>query len=259
MGRPRDEQRRRERQEAFLAAFARTGIIINAAQESGILTGHYKWMKDDEEYATRFRQLQRDTAILAVETRKPGGIKPGFHYPEWHSKVQRRREQQDRLIAAVQEHKLLGKAITVSGVPYSTHYAWLQNDAEYAGRYNAMLEDIKAARKIAYQQGAFTANARREMTYHEKIVDDALRQLGVVFSPQDAGNGRYALDFYVPAAHLDIEVDSHMHISGTQYRQDDAERDAFLTRKGYRIHRIPHATIDDGSYIPALRQTLGLA
>lgn len=259
MGRPpQSEQRRRELQERFLAAFAHTGVIMMAVRESGIRTGHYKWMKNDSEYAKRFRQLQQEVAALTVQNRNLGGLTPGFVYPEGHSKVKRRREQQDRLIAAVEKHKLLGKAVKESGVSYSNHIGWMHSDLAYADRYNVMLEDIKAARKIALTQAAFTMNARREMTFHEKIVNEELKRTGIEFFPQNGDNGRYALDFYVPSFHLDIEVDSKMHTSGTEYRLSDTARDEYLIEKGYTIIRIEHSKIDDGSFIPILRHALHL-
>jgi hypothetical protein len=57
-GRPVDEERKRERQDALLTAFAETHWLKPAGAKSGVeFTQHFRWIKSDPEYADRFRTL----------------------------------------------------------------------------------------------------------------------------------------------------------------------------------------------------------
>jgi len=53
---------KRARQEAFLAAYAQTGVILTAAKATGISREtHYEWLKKDETYPERFEQAKEDS------------------------------------------------------------------------------------------------------------------------------------------------------------------------------------------------------
>ncbi|HEX8668298.1 MAG TPA: DUF559 domain-containing protein [Allosphingosinicella sp.] len=52
--------------------------------------------------------------------------------------------------------------------------------------------------------------------------------------------GPYVLDFYCPAAKLDIEVDGDAHDMGSNPARD-ARRDAWLRERGLQVLRIPAA------------------
>jgi very-short-patch-repair endonuclease len=59
------EQRRQELQDAFLTAFARSGIITRAIDESNVpYQYHRRWLVNDVIYAEKFDQLQQETIEL---------------------------------------------------------------------------------------------------------------------------------------------------------------------------------------------------
>ena len=52
-----------KRQHAFLEAYARCGVVTEAAETVGIVREqHYRWMQDDPDYKTRFEQAQARAA-----------------------------------------------------------------------------------------------------------------------------------------------------------------------------------------------------
>lgn len=61
----------------------------------------------------------------------------------------------------------------------------------------------------------------------------AHRMKGVHFRPQHA-IGNYVVDFCAPRKKLIIELDGSQHMEQTEY---DAERNAFLQSKGYKVLR----------------------
>ena len=80
---------------------------------------------------------------------------------------------------------------------------------------------------------------RREMSPPEARLWQVLRERpdGLKFRKQHP-IGPYVLDFYCPAAKLDIEVDGDAHDMGSNPERD-AARDAWLRTKGLRVLRIP--------------------
>jgi very-short-patch-repair endonuclease len=82
-------------------------------------------------------------------------------------------------------------------------------------------------------------NLRKNMTETEKLLWAELRRCatGLRFRKQHPVDGApYVLDFYAPSAKLAVEVDGAVH-RGQQER--DAARDAWLSRLGIRVVRIP--------------------
>ena len=65
MERRLSEQRRQEMQDDILAAFARSGFITHAADESNVpYQYHRKWLVSDLVYAAKFDEIQQQTAEL---------------------------------------------------------------------------------------------------------------------------------------------------------------------------------------------------
>lgn len=258
MGRPRNDARRQELQRRFLAAFAKYGVITRAAEEAGIpAPTHHRWFRHDEEYACRFTEI-RDVVDPSWRNKKKSGVPEGFKYTTGPVAERRAKAQDDFLVALAQTGSLT-KAWHVSGVSPITHFTWLHSNEDYARRVHELDEVRDRVFRQSMRQNALDTNAKRKPTKHEAIVKSVLDELDVEANFQDDHTGRYALDFFVPSLKMVIEVDSYMHVSGTDYRRSDAERDAWLTEHGYRIYRIRHAEIDDGTFIPRLTTALGLA
>jgi very-short-patch-repair endonuclease len=80
---------------------------------------------------------------------------------------------------------------------------------------------------------------RRQLTQPEARLWQVLRERpdGLKFRKQHP-IGPYVLDFYCPAAKLDIEVDGDAHDMGSN-PEWDARRDAWLRAKRLRVLRIP--------------------
>ena len=78
------EVRRREAQEALLAAYERLGTIMGAADEVGIArANHYEWLARDEAYADMWLEAQEaSTQVLEREaiTRATVGQDKGVYY-----------------------------------------------------------------------------------------------------------------------------------------------------------------------------------
>jgi very-short-patch-repair endonuclease len=146
-GRPAENPERRRRfQEAFLAAFRETGIAINAARQAGIPpTYHYRWLKEDPEYARRFAELKAQTAELAIRNRKPMGVRPGTRATG--SRATRKRQNQDKFLAAFTECGVAREAAEASGVPLGTHTHWLRADEDYRRRWQGIQDQTAELRQ----------------------------------------------------------------------------------------------------------------
>ena len=76
--------RRREAQEALLAAYERLGTIMGAADEVGIArANHYEWLANDEDYAEMWLEAQEaSTQVLEKEAvrRATAGAEKGVYY-----------------------------------------------------------------------------------------------------------------------------------------------------------------------------------
>lgn len=141
-------ERRQEQQQAFLAAFAKTGIIGRASEESGVIfTSHHRWMKDDAAYATRFAELKRQTAVLAAETRKPPG--PAMGTRQTGPRAERQRANQERFLAALALTGIVADACKETGIPQATHNYWTRHYPEYASATEAVLAQTEEVRKQA--------------------------------------------------------------------------------------------------------------
>jgi very-short-patch-repair endonuclease len=82
------------------------------------------------------------------------------------------------------------------------------------------------------------------MTLDEDRLWQALRKLKANIRRQ-APMGPYVVDFVCHAAKLVIEVDGYYH-SLPERREKDAERDAWLSRQGYRVLRFSTSEVQSG-------------
>ena len=85
---------------------------------------------------------------------------------------------------------------------------------------------------------------RKEMTLCEQMLWARLRKKqvrGVQFYRQKP-IGTYIVDFYAPKAKLVVEVDGSQHL-GLEHRQNDTERDAYLTSEGLQVLRFSNIQV----------------
>jgi very-short-patch-repair endonuclease len=85
---------------------------------------------------------------------------------------------------------------------------------------------------------------RREATYQERLVWNAIRQFDIVgFHPRrQATTGPYIVDFACHHLKIVIEIDGDHHAYGQQLERDE-RRDAYLSARGYRVLRISNQHI----------------
>ena len=83
---------------------------------------------------------------------------------------------------------------------------------------------------------------RKNMTKQErKLWYEFLKSLPITVKRQEL-IGRYIADFYIPSAHLAIELDGSQHFEEEGVAYDQA-RDAFFADKGIRVLRYPNNEI----------------
>ena len=85
---------------------------------------------------------------------------------------------------------------------------------------------------------------RAEMTPSEQMLWSRLRkkQLRSVQFYRQKPIGTYIVDFYAPKAKLVVEVDGSQHL-GLEHRQNDTERDAYLTSEGLQVLRFSNIQV----------------
>lgn len=133
MGRPIDVERRQERQELFLAAFMQTGVAVLAAKQSGVVANqHYRWLKEDPDYASRFAAAKVATETLAQQFRSRPGPRNGAKQGGRRGAEKARR--QEAFLDALTRTGVIADAARDAGIAVSSHYQWLSSDPGYAER-----------------------------------------------------------------------------------------------------------------------------
>lgn len=96
----------------------------------------------------------------------------------------------------------------------------------------------------------------RRPTSLEKSIEAVLVAIGVSFESQKK-IGHYRADFFVPSLNLVIECDgAYWH---ERHADRDAVRDGVLTSLGYRVLRLPEASILSGAAAQELTAVLSMA
>ena len=156
MGRPRNDEKRAGEQEAFLAAFARTGIAKTAAGEAGLKpVAHYRWLKDDPGYAERFAALDGQTRGLAAENRKPH---PRGYQQTEGPRVEKRKRAQEAVLSALAKSGIVMDAAAEAGIFPAAFYMWCRKYPEFRERAEQILRDTEDKRRetVAERVGAAT-------------------------------------------------------------------------------------------------------
>ena len=106
------------------------------------------------------------------------------------------------------------------------------------------VKNIVIGQKITSEKQQRAKELRREMTPAENLLWQELRTnklVGWHFRRQQVIDG-YIVDFYCHAASLIVEVDGGIH--ETQ-KDEDAERDAHLISRGFRILRVTNDEVSN--------------
>ncbi len=101
------------------------------------------------------------------------------------------------------------------------------------------------------------------MTEGEKRLWSELRQFRTNYGihvRRQVPIGPYVVDFAVLRSNLIIEVDGETHVTSAGFEKD-AHRDAYLSKLGYRVHRISTGELADNldGCIETLLRELGVA
>ena len=108
--------------------------------------------------------------------------------------------------------------------------------AEYGVSYKSVGD---RARKLGINRGYAIQDSPLE-----KLLQAALKQVGIGFTTQAHVAGRFFADVLVNQAPVILEADGHWH----EVRKDrDEERDAIITAAGYRIFRFTGAQLNNGA------------
>jgi len=99
---------------------------------------------------------------------------------------------------------------------------------------------------------------RRDPTFAEKQLWKALRQLNGFHFRRQVPMGAFVVDFVCHRARVIVEVDGGVHLA-LDVAERDAERAAWLRKRGYRLVRISNAQAihDPDSAIAAISAAAG--
>lgn len=155
MGRPRDSEKRARDQEAFLVAFARTGIVKTAAQECGFKpVQHYRWLSDDTSYAERFNTVEVPERHIVAANRKPHG--GGYRIREDSPRALKRKRLQEGVLEALAKSGIVMEAAAEAGTYPAQFYTWCRKYPEFQERAEKILRDTEDLRRnlVAAKIGA---------------------------------------------------------------------------------------------------------
>lgn len=124
-GRPVDLERRKGRQNAFLAAFEETGTIAEAARRSGVVfVSHHHWVKIDPEYAARFTELKARTPVPSPKPHPSG-------YRIKGKRAEVKAEKQRLFLEALAKTGIIGDALKEANSSLGAFQGWRASDPEF--------------------------------------------------------------------------------------------------------------------------------
>jgi len=167
MGRPRNDEKRARDQEAFLEAFAASGIAKTAAQAAGIKpVQHYRWLKDDAPYAERFAAVEAQTRDLAKVSQKP---RPHGYQQMDGPRVEKRKRAQEAVLDALAKSGIVMEAAAEAGIYPAAFYMWCRKYPDFRERAERILREAEgkrnetlAATRSASAQLAWASEDRRQ-------------------------------------------------------------------------------------------------
>jgi very-short-patch-repair endonuclease len=107
-----------------------------------------------------------------------------------------------------------------------------------------------------YQAMAVQSHLKQPRSYTtiEIAVYDKLRELGIVFIEQHPINNKFIVDAYIPDKNIVIECDGDYWHSLEKVIKRDKAKNAYLTKCGYKMLRIPEHEIRSGKYVEQLME-----
>lgn len=137
MGRPLNHEKRAAQQEAFLAAFARTGMIRPSVEAAGInMSYHYRWLSSDPAYAARFAEAEQRVVDETVAQRRPHAR--GYRIKG--ARAEETRRKQEAFLVALPKTGIVMDAAREAGTYPATIYKWIREDAEFGAKAAQILE-----------------------------------------------------------------------------------------------------------------------
>lgn len=90
----------------------------------------------------------------------------------------------------------------------------------------------------------------------EKIVYNELTSRGILFTEQYSVNDKFLVDVFVPSLNLVIECDGDYWHSLDKVIKRDKSKNAYLTKCGFNLLRLPEHLIHSGGYLSELEGAL---
>lgn len=97
----------------------------------------------------------------------------------------------------------------------------------------------------------------KQQTHHtsiEMIVYQELKNRGILFEEQHIINGKFLVDVYIPSLNLVIECDGDYWHSLDVVQKRDKAKNAYLTKCGFNLLRLPEYRIRNGEYLKQLEE-----
>lgn len=97
-------------------------------------------------------------------------------------------------------------------------------------------------------RGLLSQQRMKEPTSIENKLYKELKRRGLLFETQKLINGRFLVDAYIPSLNLVIEADGDYWHNLERVQKKDKAENAYLTKCGYKLLRLPEHEINDGSF-----------
>lgn len=270
----RAEENLRKR-EAFLAALAKTGIVLDASRETGIsAASFYSWFRSDPEFAERAAQILEETKELSqqIKAERTGEAMRGIWDDErreawsehqrgsWTPEMRDAAGDRARERMADPEYRESwleanreGRDTPEARAANSERMKRLWADPEHRAKYLAAIADedrrMRLSEQAKQQWAALTPEQQKEkMRNIRKKVTGGHRITKIEAAVMVALNDRdlpylvhkwldgYIADILVPSLSLIIEADGAWHHA--QRPEGDAARDEALRALGYETLRL---------------------
>lgn len=216
-----------------------------------------KW--EDPEYRARRAAKEQDPQTKA--NRSAGSARANAD-PEKRRKHSERMTEKWATDAEFRDRQAAGLRKAAEDPEYrrkrseSMKQAWLQNPQAFINSLRATLTDARSEEgRERRKKNMLKVAAANLPTDYELAVAYVLNEFDEWYNIH-AIREDHEMDIYVPAHKLDIEVDGANHTTATGLSKDQ-ERDKLLRERGYRVLRLRHREIDDGTYIEKIAEALG--
>lgn len=243
-------------QREMLAAYRETGTIAESCQRVGITTvRHKRWLHTHPDYARQIDLITELRTAQGLKSREATGTGRPIDFA-------RRRGEQDKFLMAFGETGIITLATAQSQIGAKNHYRWIKDDSEYATRFFAIEERVKAdgtASRYRKPSGAHTPEQRENvrqgalrrqanMTPEQKEAQRARLQRNIAklkggayltsieaktamaLNDRDVAYqlhktiGDYVADIYVPEAFLDASLSLDIECDGSAFHDDSTTR-----------------------------------